>query len=74
MPSITREGYDDSYGLWERRFGADPPIVGESVTLNGHPFTDIGVAPKGFTGTNTGIASELWAPMMMTAKLIPGRT
>lgn len=58
-----------SHGLWERRFGGDPSIVGKTVVLNRHAFTVIGVAPKGFSGTNTGIASELWAPMMMVEQL-----
>ena len=40
-----------SYGCWERRFGSDPAIVGQTVQFNGHPFTVVGVAPKGFIGT-----------------------
>ena len=33
------------YRLWQRRFAADPAIVGKSVTLSGHPYTVVGVAP-----------------------------
>src|SRR5215469_3369422 len=40
-----------SYNCWQHRFGADPAIVGKSVEFNSHPFTIIGVAPKGFIGT-----------------------
>jgi putative ABC transport system permease protein len=37
-----------SYRLWQRRFGADPDIVGKSIRLDGGPFTVIGVMPAGF--------------------------
>ena len=37
-----------SYGLWQRRFGGDPAIVGGSVTLNGEPFSVVGVMPADF--------------------------
>ena len=37
-----------SHGLWQRRFGADPAIVGQSIRLSGVPHTVIGVMPRGF--------------------------
>jgi putative ABC transport system permease protein len=37
-----------SYGFWQRRFGSDPGIVGQSINMNGHPFTVVGVLPKSF--------------------------
>src|SRR5262249_40314401 len=37
-----------TYGFWQRRFGGNPGIVGQSITLNGHPFTIVGVLPKPF--------------------------
>lgn len=62
-----------SYGLWQRRFGADPAVVGKSIVLNGTPFRVVGVAPKRFAGPNVAVAPELWAPMMMQPELMPGR-
>ena len=35
-------------GLWRRRFGGDPGIVGETVLIDGRPFAVIGVLPRGF--------------------------
>jgi predicted permease len=37
-----------SYGLWERRFGADPSIVGRAITINDEPHTVVGVMPPSF--------------------------
>jgi predicted permease len=54
-----------SYGCWQKRFGSDPAIVGRTVLLNNVPFTVIGVARKGFIGTDVAYAAEFWVPMMM---------
>ncbi|MCI0392326.1 MAG: ABC transporter permease, partial [Acidobacteria bacterium] len=61
-----------SYSLWHRHFNSDPDLIGKTVTLNGHGFTVIGIAPAGFTGTLTGLAAELWVPLMMQAVALPG--
>jgi putative ABC transport system permease protein len=37
-----------SDGLWRRRFGSDPKIIGQTISLSSEPFTVIGVAPPGF--------------------------
>jgi putative ABC transport system permease protein len=37
-----------SYGLWQRRFGGAPDTVGRSITLDSHPYTIVGILPKGF--------------------------
>jgi putative ABC transport system permease protein len=39
-----------SHGLWERRFGSDPDVVGLTLTLKGRPFDIIGVTPPDFSG------------------------
>jgi predicted permease len=63
-----------SYGCWERRFGSDPSIVGQTVQFNGRPFTVVGVAPKGFIGTEVAYAPEMFIPMMMGKEIEPGST
>jgi putative ABC transport system permease protein len=45
-----------SYGTWKRRFASDPEIIGKAITLNGDPFTVIGVLPQGFSFPDT----EIW--------------
>ena len=54
-----------SHNFWQRRFGGDPAIVGRTVTLNGHAFTVIGIAPAGFRGTQPYLNLDLLVPMMM---------
>jgi predicted permease len=49
-----------SHGLWKRRFGGNVSIIGKSVTLNGEPYTVVGVMPAGFRFP---AAAELWTPI-----------
>src|SRR4029450_11734655 len=62
-----------SYNCWQRRFGGDPQIVGKTVQFNSHAFTIIGVAPKGFIGTEGAYDPEMFIPVMM-AKTIATRS
>ena len=57
-----------SHALWTRRFGARREILGETINLNGHPYTVIGVAPPDFRGTNI-FGPALWAPLAMHRQL-----
>jgi len=61
-----------SYGLWARRFNFDPGIVGTTITLNSHPFTVIGVAPKNFLGSFVGLSMDLWLPATMQKEISSG--
>ncbi|HSC29601.1 MAG TPA: ABC transporter permease [Vicinamibacterales bacterium] len=56
---------------WVRRFGADPGIVGASVTINSLPFTIVGVAPAGFFGVQPGRRPDVWVSMIDRAELAP---
>jgi predicted permease len=53
-----------NYRFWQRRFGGETSIVGQTIRLNGHPFTVIGVAPAGFEGTFGVISPDVWVPVM----------
>lgn len=54
-----------SYDYWTRRFGRDPHAVGRTFHLGGRIFEIVGVAEAPFTGTETGVMSEIFVPMMM---------
>jgi putative ABC transport system permease protein len=49
-----------SHGLWTRRYGADPLIVGRTVTINGSPQEVVGIMPRGFSYPD---GVEYWAPL-----------
>jgi predicted permease len=54
-----------SYGCWQRRFGSDPSILGQHVTLKRESLTIIGVAPPPFFGESVGRAPEMWVPLTL---------
>jgi putative ABC transport system permease protein len=54
-----------SYQLFQRRFGADPAIVGQTVRLDGERYEVVGVAREGF---DYPYGSDLWAPLSLDAK------
>ncbi len=51
------------HSLWQHRFGADPNIIGQTITLNGKAFNVVGVMPEGFNFPYNG--GELWTPNVM---------
>jgi len=60
-----------SYRLWQTHFGANPDVVGQTLEINQHPYTIVGVAPPVFQGSQTGLRMELWIPIMMEEQLMP---
>jgi len=60
-----------SFNFWQRRFGADSQIVGRTISLNGYPFTIIGVAQQGFHGVEVGVAPDVRIPLMMDSQVRP---
>jgi predicted permease len=54
-----------SYSYWKARFGGDPAIVGTKVSVNGHPFTVVGVAPEGFRGPYALLDLQAYLPFGM---------
>jgi predicted permease len=60
-----------SYRMWQTHFGANPGVVGQTIEINQHPYTIVGVAPAVFQGSQTGLRSEIWIPIMMEGQLVP---
>ena len=60
-----------SYGLWVRRFGADPGIIGQDLLLSGAKYTVVGIMPRGFQFLGRDIA--LWVPSQWTSEFLEQR-
>ncbi|HEY3938787.1 MAG TPA: ABC transporter permease [Bryobacteraceae bacterium] len=58
-----------SYAWWQRRFTANPNVIGQSVVINNAPFTIIGVSAPGFFGVNPSGAPEIFMPIHAAALL-----
>ena len=54
---------------WQRSFGSDPSVLGRDVRINNYAFTIIGVAARGFTGTEVGLPTDIWLPLMMQKEI-----
>ena len=52
-----------SYRAWQQKFGGDRTLVGSSVSMNGQPFTIIGIAPSGFFGDRLENPAAFWIPI-----------
>ena len=62
-----------SYTCWQNRFAADTDVVGKTIRINALSYTVLGVAPRGFQGTELFYHPEIWVPMMMQPQ-IEGRS
>ena len=56
-----------SHGLWQRRFGGNPQVIGQDIELEGHKLIIVGVLTKGFKGQSG--EADVWVPMMMAPVL-----
>jgi putative ABC transport system permease protein len=62
-----------SDGLWRRRFGADPSVVGTTVMLDGAPHTIVGVMPRRFEFPVWNFKGEAWTAMKGTPDALANR-
>jgi predicted permease len=58
-----------AYDTWQARFGGRASIVGSTLAINGLPYTILGIAPRGFHGTEVFYRPEIWVPMSMQAQI-----
>jgi predicted permease len=60
-----------SYKYWQKRFGGDPAIIGQTVQVNQHPFTIIGVGPENYRGAYYWIEPDFYIPLTTMGLLDP---
>jgi predicted permease len=60
-----------SHSYWTRRFGASAGILNQTIRINGHPMTIIGVAPPRFVGLLASQVPDVFAPAMMKKAITP---
>lgn len=60
-----------SYGLWQRRYGGAPDLPGEAITLDGRPYTVIGVLPSDFRFSDRAV--DVWVPLIFAPWEIKNR-
>lgn len=57
-----------SHGLWRRRYGSDPGMVGSDIRVDGAPYTVVGVLPPDYRQPEQDLswqATELWRPLLL---------
>jgi hypothetical protein len=59
------------YNFWQNRFAGIPETVGSTIRLNGSPFTIVGIAARDFEGTDVGLPTNMWVPVMMKPIITP---
>jgi len=63
-----------SYSLWARKFGSDDKFIGQTILLNGTPYTVVGIAPPSFKGiVSLGRPDLLWIPITMRDYVLTGQ-
>lgn len=60
-----------SYGLWQRRYGGDPAVLGRDILLNGEKYAVVGVMPSGFQYMQGDIG--MWVPAALTQDQVSDR-
>src|SRR3954462_15482344 len=60
-----------SYDYWRTRFGANPGVLGQTITVNNTKLTIIGVSQAGFDGVDIGYVPSIRVPVLMKAQMTP---
>jgi predicted permease len=61
-----------SYGWFQRHFQGNPAAIGQSIRIQGHDYTIVGVAQPGFAGLSPAAPADLWIPLSMEKEISPG--
>jgi putative ABC transport system permease protein len=62
-----------SYSYWKAHFSGSPGVIGQTIRINGHPFTIVGVAPQNFQTAIGGYKPGLFLPISMSDIAMPWR-
>lgn len=60
-----------SYKYWQKRFGGDPSVIGQTAQVNNHPFAIVGVAPKSYHGAYYFLEPDFYLPFTSMGLLDP---
>jgi putative ABC transport system permease protein len=60
-----------NHGFWQRRFGGDANLIGQTINLNALPYTVVGIAPRDFIGPDPEVP-DVWIPLMMSGNAYYG--
>src|SRR5207248_9957752 len=66
--SVAVDGYD----FWQRRFAGDSAVVGRAISVEGVPFTIVGVTRRGFRGLSRTAESDITLPLTAQRLMTPG--
>jgi len=61
-----------SYNFWKRRFSGGPDVIGKIISIDGQPYTVIGVVQQGFNGVEVGRVPDVRIPITAYDRLNPG--
>jgi putative ABC transport system permease protein len=61
-----------SFNYWNAHFGGDPRVINQTLYINGHPFTIVGVAEPHFHSAIAGYTPKLFVPIVNRAIVMPG--
>jgi putative ABC transport system permease protein len=77
LPDEERDGAAPvvvlSETAWRTLFQADPKVIGKSLRLTGVPVSVVGVAPRGFKGTDLSAAGDVFVPLMAAPLVAPSK-
>ena len=62
-----------SFNYWKTRFDSSRDVVNQTLLINGHPFTIVGVAAQGFSSAINGYTPKIFVPLTMKLQVIAGR-
>jgi predicted permease len=59
------------YGFWQRWYGGDPSVIGQTIRIDGQPYTIVGIAPRGFTAFSMFVEPDVTIPLAAAASPPP---